>query len=397
MNLTRLALKDIFGDAFRSWVIVICALLVAGFSLASVLIVRGIDDSSRLTQQRLGADIVVVPKGTEQAVRGALLMGALVKVRMPSSNLQKIESVPGVQAASPQLYLASMINSSCCSVPNMFMVAYDPSTDFTIQPWLKAKLGSGLALGEAVGGTFVFVPPGEKTILLYGYGLTLKASLKPTGSALDQSIFLTFETAADLARSAGAQNGQSLVVPADGVSSVMVRVAPGSDPKKVAAEIQKTVPGVTSVNSPDLFGSFRSQIGGQRNGMLAILGVVLALSLVIIGVVFSLTVNDRRREIGVLRALGATRGGVLRSLLTGAAALALSGGLAGIVLAGLILYFFRHKLSTTFGFPFLFPSLPNLLVLVLIGLAVALGGVLLAAFIPAYRISRQDPAISMRE
>ena len=397
MDLTRLALKDISRNAVRSGIIVVCAFLVAGFALATVLIVHGANDSLRLTQQRLGADIVVVPKGTEQTVEGALLMGSPVKVWMPTSSVQKILAVDGVAAASPQLYLASMINSSCCSVPNMFMVAYDPSTDFTIQPWLKAKLGSGLALGEAVGGTFVFVPPGEKNILLYGYGLTLKANLEPTGSNLDSSIFFTFETAYEMARVSKTQAKMALGVPKDYVSSVMVRVAPGSDPKKVAAEIQKTVPGVTSVNSPDLFGSFRSQIGGQRNGMLAILGVVLALSLVIIGVVFSLTVNDRRREIGVLRALGATRGGVLRSLLTGAAALALSGGLAGIVLAGLILYFFRHKLSTTFGFPFLFPSLPNLLVLVLIGLAVALGGVLLAAFIPAYRISRQDPAISMRE
>ena len=110
-----------------------------------------------------------------------------------------------------------------------------------------------------------------------------------------------------------------------------------------------------------------------------------------------MVVNERRREIGVLRALGATRGGVLRSLLTGAAVLALGGGSVGIILSGLVLFFFRHKLVSLFGFPFLFPSLPNLLLLVVIGLAVALAAVMLAAFIPAYRISRQEPAVSMRE
>ena len=397
MNLTRLALRDISGNAFRSWIIVICAFLVGGLALATVLIGRGAGDSLRLTQQRLGADIVVVPEGSEQKVEGALLMGSPVKAWMPYGNVQKIAAVPGVQVASPQLYLESLSNASCCSVPDMFMVAYDPNTDFTIQPWLKQKIGSGLKLGESVGGTFVFVPAGEQNITLYGYILTLKANLEPTGTNLDSSMFFTFETAYDMARLSKTQAQAPLEIPADSVSSVLVKVAPGYDPKKVAVDILKNVPGVTPVNSPDLFGSFKNQMQGLRGGMLAILGIVLILSVAVIGLIFSMAVNERRREIGVLRALGSTRGAVLRSLLTGAAVLALSGGLAGIVFSGLILFFFRHKLMTTFGFPFLFPSFGNLLLLVVIGLIVALAAVTIAAFIPAYRISRQEPAVSMRE
>ena len=397
MNLTRLALKDISINAFRSWIIVLCAFLVGGFALATVLIARGAGDSLRLTQQRLGADIVVVPEGTERTVEGALLMGHAALVRMPRAWVQKIAAVPGVAVASPQLYLMSMLNSDCCSVPNMFMVAYDPATDFTIGPWLEKGLGRELKLGESVGGTFVFVPPGDKFITLYGYDLTLMGTLEPTGSNVDATIFFTFETAQDMGLKSKTQARQILVVPPDFVSAVMVKVTPGFDPKLVAAEIRRSVPGASPINSPELFGSFRTQMEGQRAGMLTILGVVLALSLAIIVLIFSMAVNERRREIGVLRALGATRGAVLRSLLTGAAALALCGGLAGIVLSGLILYFFRHKLVSLFGFPFLFPSLPTLLLLVVIGLAVALAGVMLAAFIPAYRISRQEPAVSMRE
>jgi putative ABC transport system permease protein len=397
MNLTRLALRDISGNAFRSGVIVVCAILVAALSLGTVLIARGAGDSLRLTQERLGADIVVVPKGTEQKVEGALLMGSPVKVWLPIADVKKIAAVPDVAAASPQLYLASMSDSPCCSVPDMFMVAYDPASDFTIGPWLKGKLGRELKLGESVGGTFIFVPPGDEKIKLYGYDLDLVANLEPTGSNLDASIFFTLETAREMARVSKTQARMTLDVPKDYVSSVMVRIAPGADPKKVSAAIETSVPGVTAVNSPDLFGSFRAQIEGQRTGMLAILGVVLALSVFIIAAVFSLVVNERRREIGVLRALGATRGGVLRSLLTGAGALALGGGFVGIIVSGLILFFFRHKLVSLFGFPFLFPSLPNLLLLVVIGLVVALAAVTLAAFIPAYRISRQEPAVSMRE
>jgi putative ABC transport system permease protein len=390
MNLTRLALRDISGNAFRSGVIVICALLVAGLSLATVLIARGADDSLRLTQQRLGADIMVVPRGTEQKVEGALLMGSPMKAWLPEADVKKIAAVPGVAAASPQLYLASIVDTPYSTVSPMFVVAYDPATDFTIGPWLKSEIGRDveLGLGESVGGTFVLAPPGEATISLFGYDLDLVANLEPTGTSLDQTVFVSLP---------GLQEQRGVTIPDDGVSSVMVKIAPGADPKKVSAAIQASVPGVTAVNSPDLFGSFRTQMEDQRTGVTAVLGVVLALSVFIIGVVFSVVVNERRREIGVLRALGATRGAVLRSLLTGAAVLALGGGVAGIIFSGLVLFVFRHKLVGLFGFPFLFPSLPRLLALVVIGLAVALATVMLAAFIPAYRISRQEPAVSMRE
>ncbi len=183
----------------------------------------------------------------------------------------------------------------------------------------------------------------------------------------------------------------------DLISTVMIRVAPGFEAVDVAAALRENVPGVSPILTPDLFSSFRGQMEGQRTAMLAILGVVLALSLVVVVLVFSMLVDERRREIGVLRALGATRGAVLRSLLTSAAVLAVIGGASGIILAGLVLFFFRHALTNAFGFPFLFPSIPSLVLLVVIGLAIALGTVLLAAFVPAYRISRQEPSISMRE
>lgn len=397
MNLSGLALKAIFRNSFRSSIIVLCSLLVAGFSLATVLIVRGAGDSLDLAQQRFGADMVVVPEGAERETKGALLMGTPMQAWMPMTNVSKIAAVPGVASASPQLYMATVQDSPYSSVPALFLVAYDPASDFTIEPWLAGEISGELTLGQSLGGSFISTSATNDPLNLYGYELSLKASLEPTGTALDQSLFVTFETAREILERTALEAEQGLSVPDDSVSSIMVKVAPGFDPKQVAADIRKKVPGVSPINSPDLFSSFRAQMQGQQAGMLAILGVVLALSLAIIVLIFSMVVNERRREIGVLRALGATRGGVVRSLLTTAGVLALTGGVAGIILSGLILYFFRHALTNSFGFPFLFPSIPSLILLVVIGLAVALGGALLAAFLPAYRISRQDPAMSMRE
>jgi hypothetical protein len=47
--------------------------------------------------------------------------------------------------------------------------------------------------------------------------------------------------------------------------------------------------------------------------------------------------------------------------------------------------------------PFLFPSISSFIVLFSVGVALAIITVILAVVIPAYRISRQELAIAMRE
>ena len=101
MSLGRLVLRNISGSTFRSSVVFLCALLVAGLALSTVLIVHGAEESLRLASRRLGADIVVVPEGTEAKIGTALLMGMPTKTWMPQDTLDKIARVPGVAEASP--------------------------------------------------------------------------------------------------------------------------------------------------------------------------------------------------------------------------------------------------------------------------------------------------------
>ena len=142
MNLFQLALKEHIWEFIsqRSG----CPLRLAGScicTLTTTLLMRGAENSLRLAIDRLGADIVVVPTGSEAKIESALLMGVPAKFWMPQENVDKIAAIPGVEAVSPQLYLATLTGASCCSVSDMFMIAYDPETDFTIQPWLQKKIG----------------------------------------------------------------------------------------------------------------------------------------------------------------------------------------------------------------------------------------------------------------
>ena len=114
-------------------------------------------------------------------------------------------------------------------------------------------------------------------------------------------------------------------------------------------------------------------------------------------VIFLMSVHDRRRQIGVLRALGATQRFVLLSYMTEAAVLAVAGGLAGAVLAAVVVYFFHDLLVSALGFTILLPSALSMIALVIVGLLVALVVAAAAAFVPALRASREEPAVSMRE
>lgn len=396
MSVFGLALRNLAGSVYRSAVVASCVLLLAGFSLFSTLIIRGSEDSLRLALARLGADVVVVPAGVEGEVETALLMGKPVSAWMPRATLDRVANTPGVAVASPQLFLASLSNASCCAVSEMFLIAFDPETDFTIRPWLERELGKPLGVGEVIGGSYVFVPAGEDSIRLYNYPLTLRGNLEPTGSGLDQALFLTFETAHEMSSLSYTRAEKPLVIPPDSVSAVMVKVAPGADPRAIAAQIARELPGVSAIHSPDLFAGYRRQMGTLAQGFLAALGVAWVLSMVLIVLVFSIAAHERRRQLGVLRALGGSGGFVLRFLLAEAAILGLAAGVAGVALAALAAYLFRDLIVVTLGLPFLFPAAVEFLALAAAALALALGSLALATVWPALRASREEPALAMR-
>ncbi|HEX2924103.1 MAG TPA: FtsX-like permease family protein [Chloroflexota bacterium] len=124
---------------------------------------------------------------------------------------------------------------------------------------------------------------------------------------------------------------------------------------------------------------------------------IWVISVLVIGLVFSVVANERRREIAVLRALGSTSFFVFRSLLAEATLLALAGGVVGTMLAGGWIFLLRGLMVDLLGISFLLPSPFDFLLVAGASLALAVASVLLAALFPAYRVSRLDPALAMRE
>lgn len=397
MQLIRLALKNIQGSGFRNTAIFLCVMGIAGFLLSTTLIIQGFQGSLEAGINRLGADIIVVPLGTENRVESALLMGKPTSVWMPEENLGKIEAIPGVEKVSAQLYLASLYGAACCSVSEMFMVVYDPKTDFTITPWLQRNLHRELIKGEVIGGSYIFVPPGEQGIFLYGYLSKLRGNLEATGTGIDQTLFMPWETAQDMAESSITTALEPLEIPPNSISAVMVKTQERVNPHEVATRIMQNTTGMYAIESPDLFKSYRNQMNNLLWVFFGLTVVIWILAGIMIGVNLSMSANARRREMAVLRSVGAAPSFVFRLLLTEASLLATGGAILGISLAALVLYVFRNAITASLKLPFLFPSALSFAGIFAVGVALAICVVALSAFLPAIRASRQELAMAMRE
>lgn len=394
MSLVGLVRRNVTGSGFRSLVIVLSVMVMAGFLVTSTVVLRGAEDSLQRGLSRLGADVVVVAEDAEEGVETALLMGAHATQTFPAAVVGQVARVPGVAAVSPQLYLGETRLSPGGGLVNL--VAFDPASDFSVQPWLAAPLAAPLGPGQAVAGSAVVAAGGDATIDLGGCALEVAGRLEATGNRLDHTLFVSFETARGL-RDVLRHLDPPLELKDEAYSAVLVRFRADADQRIVAPRILQEVPGVLPVESPGMFRALQKQMAGLAQGALTVLTLVWGLSVMIVALVFSMSADERRREVAVFRALGSTKRFVFACLILEAALLALAGGVLGVLLSCVGVYLLRGAIEAGFSIPFLFPAVTDLAVLMGAGVGLALVSGTLAAVWPAWRLAGQDPALAMRE
>jgi len=166
----------------------------------------------------------------------------------------------------------------------------------------------------------------------------------------------------------------------------LVGLAPGADSKQVKRSIDL----VLKASYPEAEAKTAKQfIGDQATQVNQLLGLIYALlSLAIIVSLFGivntlvLSITERTREIGMLRAIGTTRRQVRQIVRWEAVITALIGGLLGCVMGLVLAVLFTRPLE---DFPLTIPVGTLIVLIVLSGVA----GVLAATF-PARRAARLD-------
>jgi len=142
-----------------------------------------------------------------------------------------------------------------------------------------------------------------------------------------------------------------------------------------------------SINKLDtLVGTFNNTIGVVLLVGLLITSISLFVGAVGVMNIMFVSVTERTREIGIRKAVGATRRSILLQFLLESSAIGVVGGAIGIVLASIVTAVIdRMVMPATLSIPILF-------VAVLVSITVGV----LAGIVPAYRAARLDPVDSLR-
>ena len=137
-----------------------------------------------------------------------------------------------------------------------------------------------------------------------------------------------------------------------------------------------------------------SALNAQSISTSIIRGVVLAVVVLGIASVLVVSVVQKGREIGILRAMGATRGQVLRVFLVQGAVVGALGSVLGLLLAVALIWVFTHFVRGSDGLPLFSIALPLPMALQIALIASVCG--VLAAVAPARRAAALDPAQAIR-
>lgn len=384
-------LRNIQHRPFHTVLTIFTVAIAVAALLTSLWLSRGLESGLRLGIERLGADIVVVSEEIEIKAEQMLFTGMPLNVYMSEQTYADIRALRGVKQATPQFFTRTA-DAACCSLSTAGrVIGIDSETDFTVTPWLEESLGRPLDKQEIIVGSKINVKPGDK-LLIRARMFRVVGQLAPTGTGMDDSSFIPLETARSLA--AESPDLKALWVgrdPGKLLSAVLIRV---EDPKRsfIVAKAVNELPGVRAIISADVMRDTQLQMGKITTLLYALTAVLWLVALVALLGRFASLVNERKTEIGIMRALGAMRGRVARLILWEGGFLALAGGLLGIGIG----WFASQRAGewATEGtlFPFLSLSFAESAGLYALCLAAAVATVTLSALIPAYRSASLDPA-----
>ena len=370
----------------------ILSLVLFGGSILMISLQKGL----RTMKDRMGADVMIVPLENTNDMEAILLKGEPSCFYFKKTLEAKVRALDGVELCSSQFFLTSL-DAECCDA-RVQLIGFDPATDFSIQPWITKVYDKKLENGAVIIGNDIRVENGKK-IKLFGMEYEVAAKLDATGTGLDQAVYATTDTI-KLMYNAAYEKGQRFLEEADpdgSISAILIRVKEDTDVKKLIKNIRKELGAVQVVESQSMIRGTADQIKQMAAFLFIFGGLLLVISIVTICLVYHLTLNERKKEFSVLRTLGVTRKKLAGILLSEAAIIGAMGGVAGIAISSLIVFPFHVYLGDCMSMPYLLPGIPTIFAVGLITFFATLVMGTLSASMTAYKISRSEVYLSMRE
>jgi len=385
--------RSIIHRPVRNGALILAFAFIAASLFSGHYLLAGASDSVKSEIAKLGADLIVVPANYTADSEAVLLRGEPSTFFFDNSVVPRIRNVSGVEQVEPQIFIASL-TASCCSLP-VQLIAIDPTQDFTIAPWLEQKREKPLGPDEIIVGSKI-VAGGGTNLNFFGHSFIVAGKLDPTGTGLDTSIFLRTDDAYKMANDSQLNAVKPLILPQGVASAVLVRVNDAAEATNVSYRIVDQVPGTRVLTSSALVTTVSDQLAGITRILDLSALVATLVSLPLIALISLMVANERRREIGVLRALGATRSMIFRLILGESVIIAAIGGIIGIGASWIILVMFQSYISVMTRIPLSIPAVSSLVSISILTfvITVAVGG--LAALYPAVRSALMEPYEAIR-
>jgi putative ABC transport system permease protein len=357
--------------------------------VAAIVAVLGLSSSSQaglLSQiDRLGTNLLTVSNG--QGLTGHMAELPLVAPAM-IARIDPVTSVAETAKVSASVYRTPLLPTIDTNALSVQAASLDLPATLGVKvvqgSYLNAATATepvvvlGAVAAQRLGIDYLY--PGERIWVdhqwFYLAGVLGPAVLTPE---IEASVLVGFASAMKYLASNGHPNTVYLRAASEQVAAVRSVLAQTANPQ---------APNEVDVSQPSATLVARADAKSALNGLFLALGAV-ALLVGAVGVanIMVISVLERRSEIGLRRALGATRGQIRTQFLSEAILLALSGGAVGVTLGSLATAVY----ATTKGWAIVIPSSAWAGGF---GAALLIGAI--AGVLPAIRAARLSPADALR-
>lgn len=396
LTILRLSIYNLQRKIFRT----ICLGIVVGmlsFTLfGGSILTTSLNNGMKSMKQRFGADLMVVPKGYEAQTEGILLKGEPKYFYFDKSVSEEISKVEGVTQVTSQFFLTSL--SAACCTTSVQLIGFNPETDFVIQPWITKTYHSTIGDGQLIVGSDI-VLENDHTLKFYGTSYPIAAQLEKTSTGLDSSVFMNMNTMDQLFSGAKKVGMYFLKEqePGKSISTVLVKLDESYDAELVAKTIRSSVPNVEVVVPQNMISNIAKNLNSLIIYIRAFSIVLYSLAIVVLCIIFSVTMNERKKEFAIFRILGATRRKLIGLLLVESFMISLSGGIIGTSIASITIFPFSTYIGDKLQLPYIQPQLS--VIMGILGLSLCLTIVIgpVTSIYSAIKISKAETYLTMRE
>lgn len=344
-----------------------------GTLFALLAVSAGMESALEREIEGLGAHILLLPEGCPYTLTLALMQGTDTLEYIPQDMVPEFTRAENVRLAVPVVVGRVRLGGEQVSVYG--------ATDglFTVKDWEGTGF-SGAVVGSDVAARLKLAPGQSISLELYETVTVEIAHILPrSGGRDDTFVFVPLPTAQTLLGLSGRLSAV-LVQTTD-----VARTAPTRFALSRMANVQAVPPS-------DVFDMLVTLFGSIKSTLILVTGIAIVVGVLTTMNTMMMAAYERKKDIGLLRAVGATRMDVFRMFMVESLGVSLVSGVLGVALG----YAATHLLPRTSGFGLQSsPAFSLGYVALCLVVAAAVGSI--SGIYPAVLAARTQPIKALRE